>query len=95
MTSSNLIRLGGLAAIVGGIVYAGVGLIAERLAEYLYYIGNIGGYGFLAVLLPLGAMAAIAALYVLQREHYGWVGTAVSLTAFVSLALAMGASDNE
>jgi hypothetical protein len=86
----NLIRLGGLAAMVGGVVYAGVGLIEERLAEYLYYMGNIGD-GFVAVLLPLGAMAAIAALHALHRERYGLPGALVSLTAFIGLALATGA----
>jgi hypothetical protein len=50
VSSSILIRLGGLAAMMGGIVYAGVGLVEERLAEYLYYAGNIG-YGFIAVLI--------------------------------------------
>jgi hypothetical protein len=75
---------------VGGIVYAGVGFVEERLAEYLYYMGNIGD-GFIAVLLPVGAMAAIAALHALQRESYGWTGTVVSLTAFVGLAIATGA----
>jgi hypothetical protein len=91
MKRTLLIRLGGLAAIVGGAVYAVVGLIEERpLAEYLYYMGNIGG-GFVAVLLPIGAMAAIAALHMLQRELYGWAGAVVSLSAFVGLALATGA----
>jgi hypothetical protein len=88
--SSILIRLGGLASMVGGVVYAGVGLVEERLVEYLYYMGNIGD-GFIAVSLPLGAMAAIAAVHALQRESYGWMGTVVSLTAFVGLALATGA----
>lgn len=90
MKRGGLIRLGGLAAMLGGVVYAGVGLIEERLAEYLYYVGNIGG-GFVAVLLPLGAMAAIAALHALHRERYGLRGALVSLTAFVGLALATGA----
>jgi hypothetical protein len=71
----------------GGVVYAGVGLVEERLAEYLYYTGNIGE-GFIAVLLPVGAMSAIAALHALQRESYGWTGTAVSSTAFFGLAVA-------
>jgi hypothetical protein len=90
MSSSILIRLGGLAAMVGGVVYAGVGLVEERLAEYLYYVDSIS-YGFVAVLLPLGAMAAIVALHALQRERYGWLAAVVSLTAFVGLALATGA----
>jgi hypothetical protein len=91
MLRTLLIRSGGLAAMVGGVVYAGVGLVAERLAEYLYYMGNIVGSGFAAVLLPIGAMAAIAVLHVLQRQRYGLRGALVSLTAFVGLALATGA----
>jgi hypothetical protein len=90
MKSTGLIRLGGFAAMVGGVVYAGVGLVEERLAEYLYYMSSIS-YGFVAVLLPLGAMAAIAALHALQRQCYGLRGAVVSLTAFVGLALATGA----
>jgi hypothetical protein len=75
---------------VGGVVYAGVGLVEERLVEYLYYVGNIGD-GFIAVLLPVGAMAAMAAVHALQRDSYGWRGTVVSSTAFVGLAVATGA----
>jgi hypothetical protein len=75
---------------VGGVVYAGVGLGEERLAEYLYYMGNIGD-GFIAVLLPVGAMAAICAVHALQSAIYGWTGTVVALTAFVGLAVATGA----
>jgi hypothetical protein len=33
VSSSILIRLGGLAAMMGGIVYAGVGLVEERLGS--------------------------------------------------------------
>jgi hypothetical protein len=35
MSYSNLIRWGGFAAMVGGVVYAGVGLLVGRLAEEL------------------------------------------------------------
>ena len=87
MSYSNLIRLGGLAAMVGGVLYAGVGLLVGRLAEELVYIGNIG-YGFIVVALPLGAMAAILALYGLHRERYGRAGLVLCLTAFLGLALA-------
>jgi hypothetical protein len=87
MSYSNLIRLGGLAAMVGGVLYAGVSLLVGRLAEELVYIGNIG-YGFIVVSLPLGAMAAILALYGLHRERYGRAGLVLCLTAFLGLALA-------
>jgi hypothetical protein len=90
MSYSNLIRLGGLAAMVGGVLYAGVGLLVGRLAEELVYIGSIG-YGFIVVSLPLGAMAAIVALYGLHRERYGRAGLVLCLTAFLGLALATGA----
>jgi hypothetical protein len=90
LPSSALISLGGLAAMMGGVVYAGTGLAAERLAEDLYYMGNIGS-GFVAVLLPIGAMVAIVALHILQRQYYGLWGTVVSLTAFAGLTLAAGA----
>jgi hypothetical protein len=90
MSYSNLIRLGGLAAMVGGVLYAGVGLFVGRLAEYLYYMGNIG-YGFVAISLPVGAMAAIVALYALHREHYGKAGAVLGLMAVLGLALATGA----
>jgi hypothetical protein len=87
MSYSNLIRFGGLAAMVGGVLYAGVGLLVGRLAEELAYIGNIG-YGFIVVSLPLGAMAAIVALYALHRERYGRAGLVLCFTAFLGLALA-------
>jgi hypothetical protein len=87
MSYSNLIRLGGLVAMVGGVLYAGVGLLVGRLAEELVYIGNIG-YVFIVVSLPLGAMAALLALYGLHRERYGRAGLVLCLTAFVGLALA-------
>jgi hypothetical protein len=91
MKRTSLIRLGGLAAMVGGVVYAGVAFLAgPYFAETLYYMSEIG-YGYIAVLLPLGAMAAIAALHALQREHYGSAGALASLMAFVGLALFTGA----
>ena len=90
MSYSKLIRLGGLAAIVGGVLYAGVGLSEGRMAEYLYYMGNIG-FGLVAVSLPLGAVAAIVALCALHRQHYGKAGAVLGLMAVLGLALATGA----
>ena len=90
MTSSILVRLGGLGAMVGGVVYAGVGLLEVHLGEELVYIGNIG-YRFLVVSLPLGTMAAIVALYALHGERYGRAGMVLCLTAVLGLATATGA----
>jgi hypothetical protein len=90
MSYSNLIRLGGVAAMVGGVLYAGVGLLEKHLAEDLVFTGNIG-YRVIVVSLPLGTMAAMVALYALHRERYGRVGTVLCLTAVLGLALATGA----
>jgi hypothetical protein len=79
---------------VGGIVYVGGSLLLAEGpllgGEFLLYIDSFGS-GFFALLLPMGAIAAIAALHALQREHYGWVGAVISLISFVSLALVVGA----
>jgi hypothetical protein len=58
--------------------------------EHLYYVNTIG-YGFVAILQPLGAMAAIAALHALQGRRYGTWGAYSAAMAFVGLALAVGA----
>jgi hypothetical protein len=94
MSSSNFIRWCALAAIVGGVVYASLGLLG-LLVRYLYspsseldippvsrYIESI----FLFLLL-VGVMAAIAALHTLQRERYGLLGMLAALIAFVGVAL--------
>ena len=94
MKRTDLVRLGGLAGMVGGIVYAGGSLLLAKGpllgGEFLLYIDSFGS-GFFAVLLPLGAMATIAALHVLQGERYGQPGALVSLISLVCLALAVGA----
>jgi len=86
-----LIRLGGLAAVLGGVVYVGLVLLGGPYwLEGLYYIDTIR-YGFVAILQPLGAMAAIVALHALQRQRYGMLGAYFSIVASVGLALAVGA----
>ena len=67
---------GGLLAKLLGLL----GLIPENASA----IDNVV-YG----LLMLGAMAAIVALYVLQKRRYGWTGSIASLIAFVGLASAV------
>jgi hypothetical protein len=75
MKRIGLIRLGGLAAMVGGVVYAALGLVVGFRAPLFY------------VLLGIGAMAATAALHALQRRHFGLSGTVASVTTFVGLAM--------
>jgi hypothetical protein len=75
MKRTGLIRLSGLAAMVGGVVYTMLGLLLGFRAPLFY------------VLLGIGAMAAIAALHTLQRRHYGLSGAVASVTAFVGIAM--------
>ncbi len=75
MANSGLIRLGGLAAMVGGVVYTTLGLLVPFLAPLFFY------------LLVLGATAALVALHILQRGRYGLPGALASLTTFVGLAV--------
>ena len=90
----SLVRLAGLTAIVGGVVYAAWSLLLARGpilgGEFLLYVDSIGS-GFFVPLLPIGATTAIAAQHLLQRERYGLPGAAVAAISFVSLALVVGA----
>ncbi len=81
MNRTSLIRLGGFAAIVGGVAYT-LGTLVCFLQQYCYT-----PWGGSTVALTLGAMAAIAALHALQREHYGLPGALASLTAFAGAVL--------
>jgi hypothetical protein len=59
-----------------------VGLCTPNCPKSTGYISNV-----FFVLLVLGAMAAIAALHLLQSERYGLLGTLASLVAFVGVAM--------
>ena len=79
--SSNLVRLGGLAAMVGGVLYAVHGSLLDP-----------GGTQVVSsVLALLSVMAVIVALHLLQRERYGLPGMLAFLVAFVGVALVLGA----
>ena len=85
MASSILIRVGGLAAMVGGFIFA----VSASL------VGPQGGGGtnrWFLVLFLLSMMAVIAALHFLQRgrERYGLGGVLASVTALVGVALTVG-----
>lgn len=80
MKRAVLIRLGGLAAIVGGVAWTAAFFLGDLLVSAL-------------ALLMLGAMAAIVAIGALHVQQSQWdalVGTLVACsTAFVGLALSL------
>ena len=93
MSTSDLIRWGGLAGVVAGVAYLLTGIInlfapqspvfisfSDYLIEILFVVGLVG------------TMGAIAGLHNLQRERYGRTGAAGSLTAFVGFALLLVAA---
>jgi hypothetical protein len=94
VSSSSFVRWCGLAAIVGAIAYALLGLLG-RLYIYLYSpsdpwdVPPVLSYieRMLPLLLLLGVAAAIAGLHRGQSERYGLLGTLASLTAFVGAVL--------
>jgi hypothetical protein len=95
MTRTGLIRVGGLAAMVGTVAYATLNLAFwfleppfSRIIQHLdrdRTIQTLDNIFF--VFLVLGALAAIVSLHTLHRELYGMMGTLVSLVAFVGLVL--------
>jgi hypothetical protein len=84
MLSSSLIRLGWLAALVGG------------LPVFVLWLSMQGDWTGSSLAIPathssmVGAMAVIVALHALQRGYYGLFGALASLAAFVGLAMYLG-----
>jgi hypothetical protein len=93
MKRTGLIRLGGLAAMVGGITATTLGLLYVLQARGVT-LGSIdrglqkGNYETpVLTILLLGVLAAIAALHILQRGRYGREGALAYVVAFVGLVL--------
>ena len=82
---SNLIRWGGLAAVVAGVIYVLQGIVALFVPR-LAFISSSDYLVGTSIVALLGTMAAIAGLHALQRESYGRLGVAGSLISFVGLA---------
>ncbi len=93
MSSSNWIRWGGLAGVAAGVMYALTAILSlfapqevvfdsttDYLIEVIFVVGLVG------------TLVAIAALHTLQRESYGRLGAAGSVTAFVGYALLLVAA---
>jgi hypothetical protein len=83
MKRTGLVRWGGLAAMVGGVIFAVDGSLGGPEA--------VGTLRWSTVLFLLSMMVLIVALHLLQkeRERYGPQGAVVSATAFVGVALAV------
>jgi hypothetical protein len=91
MKHTSLIRLGGLAPVVGGVIFA----IVNFLADPSYPAGGTRVWDHILVsdfLLPLSMMAVIVAIHLLhrERERYGLGGTRAIFTALVGVALILG-----
>jgi hypothetical protein len=93
MKSSNLIRLGGLAAMVGGVASATLGFLYVLQArgvslDFTEKALQKAQYESMTLsLLVVGVLAAIATLHALQRGRYGTPGRLTSLAAFAGLAM--------
>ena len=93
VSSSNLIRLGGVVAMIGGFAATTLGLL------YVLQSGGMtlgftekallkGGYeGPVSTMLLLGASSAIAALHFVQRRRYGRLGALASASAIGGIAM--------
>jgi hypothetical protein len=94
MSSSNLIRLSGLAAVAAGVLLLIGDLLAfatepENLSEW----ATAPSYVFVWLLFLLGAvllLVGLVALYVRQSEAAGVLGFVGFLIAFLGTALALG-----
>jgi hypothetical protein len=97
MKHTLLIRLGGLAAMVSGVLYAAQGLAVWLLEPpfslsipYLNRASDLTRQTLVNVsdvALIVGALAAIVALHTLHREFYGMTETLVTLLALVGVTL--------
>lgn len=86
MSSSNLVRWGGIAAVVAGLVWIVLVLFSPRDApDVLFFSGSSGKVIFIVAL--LSQVTGIAGLYVLQRGRHGRFGAVGALVAFVGFAI--------
>jgi hypothetical protein len=83
---TSLIRLGGLAAMVGGALYAVASVVADPFyANRLILLWDVSTFLF-----GLSVMAVIVALHLLKSERYGLLEMLGFLIAFVGVALLLG-----
>ena len=86
MSSSNLVKWGGIAAVVAGLVWIVLVLFSPRDAsDVLFFSGSSGKVIFIVAL--LSQVTGIAGLYVLQRGRHGRFGAVGALVALVGFAI--------
>jgi len=86
MSSLNLVRWGGIAAVVAGLVWIVLVLFSPRDAsDVLFFSGSAGKVIFIVAL--LSQVTGIAGLYVMQRGRHGRFGAVGALVAFVGFAI--------
>jgi hypothetical protein len=95
MSSPNLIRWGGLAALIGGVLLVIAGLLDLIFAGGEFSeIAQTGTFAFSSLLYLLGlilVLLGLVGLYASQSEAAGGLGLLGFLVAFLGTALAVGA----
>ncbi len=99
MGPSNLVRWAGLAAMVGGVLWA-LWTVGFNFVDYAGEIGTPAyeryeAYNRLLPLVVLPVMVGFLGLHAAQRRSYGWLGRAGLVTALLELALAVAGSVGE
>src|SRR3712207_3150486 len=93
MKHTFLIRLGGMAAAVGGLAATTLGLlyVLQARGMALGFTDKVlmkGGYeGPVGTMLLVGALAAIVTLHFMQRRRYGRLGALASASAVGGTAM--------
>jgi hypothetical protein len=86
--SSNFIRWGGLGGLVAGVMYVAItttNLIAPQRAEFISFSDYL--IQIMLIIALVGILLAIAGLHDVQKDSYGILGMAASLTAFIGFTL--------
>ncbi len=86
MSSSNLVGLGGVAAVVTGLMWVLLALVSPQQEMGIsFFSGPLASVMFFVAW--LGQLAAMVGLHALQRERHGRLGAAGSLIALLGFAL--------
>ena len=91
MSKSNLIRWGGLAAMLGGLMWTGSWLLnAQTLEGNRAFLGLTEG-NYRAMLNPalLGMLFGLVGMYALHAERFGKLGKIGFATSFLGLAMGL------